>query len=183
MTIDQDNLERLFSRELDGEATAEDRVLLEDLLRSDPRVQQRFDEYCAMDRAIGAALRTAAGQPRPVLRLQPTWRRAGRGLIVAAAACLAAIVWYRPATSVPPTANEPRQAGPTGSPARWVVPTAAMPRTDVGQPVPRVYEHPELKLRGTQREWILVPGDEPGTFFVIEVDRIRTHSIPVHKDY
>lgn len=184
MTIDRENLERLFSRELDGESTAEDRALLEDLLRNDPRVQQLFDEYCALDRAIGSALQTAVGQPPPALRLRPGWRKVGRGLLVAAAASLAAIVWYRPAAPLAQGPNDPTQAGPAvATPSRWVMPTAHTPRTDVGQPVPRVYERPELKVRGTQREWILVPGDEPGTFLVIEVDRIRTHVIPVHKDF
>jgi hypothetical protein len=51
------------------------------------------------------------------------------------------------------------------------------------EPLPPGYERPELRLRGTQRDWIVIPGDQPGTYLVIQVDHVRTHVIGVHRDF
>ena len=49
--------------------------------------------------------------------------------------------------------------------------------------LPRSYERPEVGVRNIQREWLVVPGDRPGTYMVIEVDHVRTKAVGVHQDF
>lgn len=53
MSAGSDRLEHLFSRYLDGECTPQERALLESLLRRESEVRAQFDEYRAVDRAVG----------------------------------------------------------------------------------------------------------------------------------
>jgi hypothetical protein len=178
MTRGSVRLEHLFSRYIDGECTPEECDLLESLTREDPAVRRMFENYRRLDQEIGGALRLAMGRPRRVIPRRSLWVRAGEVLAVAAAACLAVLLWHSPSQ---PT------AGPSGAGKRlqqaasWFAPTA--PQGDAVEPLPSAYERPELRLRGTERNWIVIPGDRPGTYFVIEVDHVRTHVIGVHQDF
>lgn len=173
----QDKLERLITRELDGEIDAAGRRELRRLLR-DPAAAALYDDTAALDREIGAGLRQALGRPAVRVRLT-SWHRIGRTALMAAAAGLAAILWYRPAPPAggPGAGGKPQQAGM----ASWFVPS--MPPGDAVEPLSTAYVRPELRVRGTEREWILIPGDQPGSIMVIEVDRVRTRAIAVHRDY
>lgn len=172
------NLERVFSRYLDGECTPAERDQLESLLSQDAEVRELFEDYRDLDQQVGEALRAALGRAprRPPARLY--WVRLGKGLAVAAAASLAAITWLHSTQS---TTRTPGPGSRTAQAASWFAPLT--PATDVVQPVPSAYTRPELRVRGTQRDWIVIPGDRPGEYLVIEVDRVRTHVIGVHQDF
>jgi ferric-dicitrate binding protein FerR (iron transport regulator) len=95
MTESDDRLERLISRVLDREASSAERRELNRRTLADPRAAQLYEEYAALDREIGAALRSAM---RPARRLfpGPLWRRIGQAGMLAVAACLALVIWMRP---------------------------------------------------------------------------------------
>jgi hypothetical protein len=176
MTYSADKLEHLLSRHLDGECTLQEQQLLRALLRREPAVRARLEDYERLDRAVGDALRTTMG--RTARAHGAHWARVGKSLVVAAAACLAALAWLQPRLSpTRPGASRMQQAG-TGS---WFAPNP--PAGDSVEPTPPGYERPELRLQGTQRDWIVIPGDKPGTYLVIEVDHVRTHVISVHRDF
>lgn len=180
MSRDPDRLERLFSRYLDGECTSEEHDSLEALIDNDQQVRSLFGEYRRLDGAVGDALREDLGPSQPVTGYGPApqWGRLGRGLTVAAAACLAALAWLQPTH---PGRDAPASESGPARAASWFAPLR--PPGDTIEPVPSAYERPELRLRGTQRDWIVIPGDEPGTYLVIEVDHVRTHVIAVHRDF
>ncbi len=173
-----DRLERLLSRHLDGECTPEEQQLLRSLARRDREVHAWLEEQRRLDRAVGDALRRALNRPARPAVLQAPWPRIAKSLAVAVAACLAALAWLQPRLpAAPPRPDRPQQA----SMASWFAPAA--PPSDTVEPLPSGYERPELRLRGTQRDWIVIPGDEPGAYFVIEVNHVRTHVIGVHRDF
>ncbi|HQL55314.1 MAG TPA: hypothetical protein PLQ87_11450 [Phycisphaerae bacterium] len=179
MSAGSDRLEHLFSRYLDGECTPQERALLESLLRRESEVRAQFDEYRAVDRAVGGALRAAMEQPGSVVPRRGVGLRVAKGLTVAAAACLAAFVWLQPKQTAPTRgAGRPTMEAGAGS---WFAPL--VPQVDSIEQVPTAYVRPELRVRGTEREWIVIPGGEPNTYLVIEVDRVRTHVIGVHRDF
>ena len=41
----------------------------------------------------------------------------------------------------------------------------------------------QARIQYNDREWIIVPGEEPGQFLVIEVNRVRHRSVPVYQDF
>jgi len=182
MTLDSDKLERLISRELDGELTPAERTELEHWLRSDADARATYDATRNLDRQLGLALRGALERRPPVLRMPiaPAARRReswGRLALVAIAASLATFAWLQPTQKAPPS---------TGSPQPFqgrVLPGAARAGDLVEPVVPPTYERPELRLRGAQRDWIVIPGEHPGTVVIIELNRVRTHAIGVHQDY
>jgi hypothetical protein len=177
-----EKLEHLISRALDGECTSDERKLLKSRLRNDPQARALFDELRTLDEALGDALRRATRRTWHIISFRSRWGRVGQGLIVTAAACLAAMAWLHPtppkAGPARPTRSIPAQASLTPS---WFAPSP--PPADEVTPIPSAYERPQLRVRGTQRNWIVIPGDRPGTFMVIEVDRVRTHVIDVHRDF
>ncbi len=176
MTFDTDKLEHLLSRHLDGECSPQEKQVLRSLLRREPEARARLEDYERLDQAVGAALQAAMGRtPRSFGR---PWARVGRGVVVAAAACLAAAAWLQPRLSPSdPGASRTQQA----SAGSWFAPATL--EGDTVEPTPPGYERPEVRLRGTQRDWIVIPGDRPGTYLVIEVDHVRTHVIGVHRDF
>lgn len=168
-------LEHLLWRYLDGECTPEERELVEGLAREDRQVRTALASCRRLDLLVGEALHGAVGRSayRAAAR---TWRaRVGRGVAVAVAACLAALAWLYPGTGGR-DADTARAA--QGS---WFMTPA--PQLDAAAPLPSAYVRPELRLRGTARDWIVIPADEPGRYLVIEVERVQTHVIAVHRDY
>jgi hypothetical protein len=180
MSRESDRLEHLFSRRLDGECTPAERALLEKLARDNPHVREEFEAYRELEQLLGSALRTEMGRPQPASRTRTAWRQVGRTAALAVAACIAAIAWLQPGMR-PAAAPRGRQPAHAQSIGPWFAP--ARPAVDVVEPVPSAYERPELRVRGTQRDWIVIPGDQPGSYYVIEVDRERTHVIPVRRDF
>lgn len=176
MSRESERLEHLISRCLDDECSPQERELLDNLVDHDPQTRALYDEYSNLDRAIGAALHTAMDRvpARPPLRVW--WSPAARLATVAAAACLAAMAWVQPFMAAPGSHDaRPQQA------ASWFAPL--VPAGDAVQELPLGFERPQLGVRGTQRDWIVIPGREPGSYLVIEVDRVRTHRIAIHRDF
>jgi len=179
VSAEWEQLERLISRELDGECTRAERRHLRAVLDRQPDLQARYDEMHAIDRAAHYALRKALGRSPQTLRPAlpgPGWVR---GFLVAAAAGLAAMVWL---PSGQRSIREPAGARPPVE-ANMAGVRPALPSRDEVAPLPAAYERPELRWRGTQREWLVIPGDRPGLYMLIEMDQVRTHVIGVHRDY
>jgi hypothetical protein len=40
-----------------------------------------------------------------------------------------------------------------------------------------------VRLRDTNRDWIIIPADEPGQFLLIEVDRVRLRAIHIEQAF
>lgn len=183
-----DDLDRLISRVLDGEASTAERHTLSDRMAHDPRARAEYETYCALDRQVGAALRTEMHRrPRRtarIFRLLPALespgaadsrgQRLGRAALLAVAAAVALFMVFPRWQPVPSNPAGPRQAG-------------VLPRSGdiVVSEVPSAYERPEFRLRGSQRDWIVmpVPTDRQNTIVILEVDQVRTHVIGVHQDY
>lgn len=178
MSPRSDDLERLFSRSLDGECTSAEADFLRDLLANDRDARAAFREMQDLDVNLRIAMREALGRPTGGSLGRASRVRAARAVALAAAAVLAAVVWLHPTDRTVPQAGNPTQASAAGS---WFAPIS--PARDTVEPVPVSYERPALRVRGTQRNWILVPGEQPGTYLVIEVERVRTHVIGVHRDF
>ncbi len=180
MTTTNERLEHLFTRVLDNEATPAEQKLLASLMSEHPEVRTAFEDYRRLDEAVGDALRATRSQPIQIIPLRNRWwTRAGRVAAVAVAACLAAFAWLHPRPPGPgPGSNPLQQASAAPS---WFA-TSPLP-VDTAVPVPQTYERPELRVRGVQRQWIIVPSDEPGVYRIIQVDRVRTHAIPVQRDF
>ncbi len=179
MSTPADKLEHLFSRVIDAEATPDERELLRSVLDADADTRELFEQYRELDAHIGRALRQSV-HTTPALRPRlGVWHRIGRPLAVAAAACLATFFWLQPrVANQPPTdGSGPAQAAATNLFAPW------QQSVDVVEPVPSAFERPEVELRGTEKDWIVVPADQPGQFMIIEVRRVRTHTVAVQQDF
>ena len=184
MNRGSNRLEHLFTRQIDGEATGEEREFLNTLLRDDRTARTLFREYRHQDRALGDALRQALGRPARPASTHYLRLRIGRGLAAVAAAGLAAFIWLQPGQ---PNDNHAKQ-GPLQAAALSQAPagswfTPLKPAGDTVTPVPTAYERPQLRLRGTERNWIVIPGNRAGQYLIIEVDRVHTHIISVHQDF
>lgn len=180
MKHESDNLEHLISRHLDGECTRAERQLLQELLREDSEARRLYDEYEALDREVGAALRQAVGRSPRIIPLRGRWRLAGRWALMAAAAGVALLLWWspRPAEHRSPDGRRVERAGI--GPA---LPLGASPAFDVVEPVPRFFERPQLGVRGIERDWIVIPTDQRNTVVIIQVDRTRTRAVTVQQDF
>jgi hypothetical protein len=171
-----ENLERLISRYLDDECTRADRRRLRATLRSDPAAEALFDEYSSIDREVGQALRAALGRTISIHRSRSLSSRVGRVFAVAAAACLAVIIWLNPPllTGDRAEGRQPARAGSWFAPPAW---------EDTFDARPQMYERPHVGLRGTHRNWIVIPGDGPGEYLIVEVDRVQVRLVPIREDF
>ncbi|MBI5863752.1 MAG: hypothetical protein HZB38_04445 [Planctomycetes bacterium] len=169
------NLERLVSRYLDDECSVEERRQLRQLLRKDAEAEAFFEETAALDREIGRAMRHALGRPVVLRRQSPRWIQIGRAIALGAAACLA-WVFLNPGGSA--TSQRPEQGRPMR--ASWFAPPPAPADTMSDT---RGYDRPQVRLDNTESRWIVVPGERPGEFLVVEVKRVKTRTIPVQGDF
>lgn len=175
MSKESPDLERLISRYLDDEASAQDRRALQTMERSDPAVRALVDEYADLDRELGRAMRRAMGRTI-LLPRRKLWPRLGELAAVAAAACIAVTVWISAPRATTPTGREhTAQAG-----SSWFAPAPA--EQDVLSQPDRTGDRPRLRVRDTDRDWIIIPGKQPGEFMVIEVNRVRTRAIAIQGD-
>lgn len=176
MNDEVSDLERLISRYLDDEATRTERRRLRAQC-ADPQVEALLDEHETIDREVGRAMRAALGRTvfLPAVRNKwtPVWQVAG----LAAAACIAALMWMYP--HGPGTRNNSidrvQKAGDGlqgAAPSQWFMDPAEQPS---GQPTQGVQPQ-QMPVR--QRNWIIVPGSRPGEYMVIEVDRVRPRARP-----
>jgi len=170
------DIERLISRWLDGEATAEERRRFKQIVRDDPAARELMRKTVAVDRAVSQAMYRAL---RPQLQPATTKLRIRLaqlgGFGVAAGLLLALwLVHEQPRNGV-------RLAGPAQASVSWFAPpTAAADRI---APVEPADERPQVQVRDTQRDWIIVPGCEPGEYLLIAIDRVRTRAVRIERDF
>jgi len=174
MNANADRLEHLFTRALDGAASHDERDLLDTLLR-DESVRARFEAYAALDDAVGGALRADFDRAAALVVTRRLGWRIGRALAMGVAACIATLIWLYPPPLPTPDHHRPQQAG------SWFAPME--PPHDAVETLPATFERPQARVRGTERHWIVVPGDEPGQFMIVEVDRVRTEVTGLYEDY
>lgn len=173
MTIEREDIERLISRVLDGEASSEEAAQLAALRKADANVRALYDETARLDALVGASLREALDpSASQVIRFPRHRERIARYVVGTIAAAIAALAWLQPFRAPTPSGTPVVQAGMNTSQVLG----------DVIEPLPSSYETPELRIRGTEREWILIPADQPGLYWVIEADRQRTQIVPLKSD-
>ncbi len=179
MNQSSEQLERLISRLLDDESTPAQRRELRAMTRSSPAAQALFEEYAALDREAGCAMRQALGRTLTLRPASGPWVRFGRLIAVAAAACLAAGVWLgAPGGKSANSRGRTERASSTG----WFAP--GQTGDQAAEPVgPSDYERPHVRLRNTQRDWIVIPGSRPNEYLLIEVDRVQTRVIGIKRDF
>ncbi|MBU0616338.1 MAG: hypothetical protein KKI02_01335 [Planctomycetes bacterium] len=171
-------LERLISRHLDDECTRREQRELNATLRRHPQAAALFEEHAALDREVKHALR-AALRHRPARRRPlPLRERTARVVVVAAAACLAVMFWFAPQ-------HEPTSPGPPAPTRAGVQSWFANPPTtgDTFVENPERFNRPVNWVGRPEAKWIVVPGDQPGEYLVIEVNRVVTRSVHVQQDF
>lgn len=178
MNPPSENLERLISRFLDDEATPAEQRQLAAAIRNDPQAETLFEELSALDREAGAAIRHHLGHNTrfPTTR-RNTWKRVGRLTTLAAAAGLALLVWLRPNPHTTPH-KSPQHATFTNN-TSWFEP---VPRGDTLASQPAGAEIPQIRVRDLDQQWIVIPGQQPGEYFLIEMNKVKTRVIRVHED-
>ena len=197
MWSDQEQLERLITRHLDGQLTADEELAFQRALLRDPAARALMDEYRELDEAAATALANVlpadagsdlpfdpvelAQQHRPTARHRHHYRRAWWLVPGALAACLAGLVLLYPPDAA--LDQQPAQPVPAWQVAENVAPVEATPgltqlpsdyrNTDPGVRQASTAGAPRRVLRDTDREWIGIEGDD-GNLYWIEVDRTRT---------
>jgi anti-sigma factor RsiW len=173
------DLEHLISRFLDREIAEDERRALEDTVRGDAQAARLFAQTAELDRRVGAALRSA--RDRATLRPAP-WR--GRRLpvrwvTVGVAASLAGLFLL-----VPPDRSRPAGRVPAGfNGARTASLFAAPALGDTYVPDSVVSAPPQVRLEETERDWLVIPGPQPGEFLVVEVKRTQIRKVGIQQDF
>lgn len=174
------NLERLVSRYLDQECSDEERRELQALVRRDADAASFLDEYVDLDREINYSLRRATGRA-PVRRHVVTgWARLRRTLALGVAAAIAVFLWYSPALRQD-VSQSPAASGRQATSASWFAPPPKVGDVLVDDAVR--FERPQVRLEKDDSNWIVVPGERPGEFLVIEVKHVRSRTIPLQDDF
>lgn len=171
-----ENLERLVSRYLDGECSVAERRQLQALIRKDADAEAFFEETAALDREIGQAMRAAVVRPPLSPRGHSRWFRIVRVAALSAAACAAWLV-FRPNGSLPRT-HQSGDARPKM--ASWFSPP---PVAGDSLSENSAVERPEVLLNQANRQWIVVPGERPGEFMIVEVKCVKSRAIPMQGDF
>jgi hypothetical protein len=177
MTTPNDNLERLISRFLDDEATPVERAQLKSLMRRDPQAASQFDDVATLDREVRYALRRRFGKPLTLHRPLPLWRGLLRGAGIAAAACVAALLWTQMPARDATDAHGPAKAGMENL---FTLPLAAQDSL-----VEHVdgFERPQVQTGDSQRRWILIPTEDPREFLLIELNQGQRRTIRIQADF
>ncbi len=177
MSNPSEQLERLISRYLDDEITPAQQRELNAMLRRDPAAEELFEQSVALDREMRYALRRAAGRPIHRVRRLRGWERVVQLGGVAAAACLALVLWLapqRPADRVV-TDDGTQRAGswfaPPPSPGDTFLPSAPLSGG------------PAADSPAAQREWIVIPGQRQGEFLIVEVKRVQPRRIRSQQEF
>lgn len=186
-----EHIERLITRKLDGEITADESLELDRELIRSPRARALFDEYQRLDQLAGACIRSTIGQrsaDAPVLVIggppAPATvahrRHAWMWVAAAMAACLALVViWNTPngpglsgrVADNGMDATAPRLNGQLGPRPQVGMPRVGVPGNDVG--VYRTADTlPPPVDRVTDVGMILVPAED-GAFYLLPVEHTR----------
>lgn len=177
MTHDSEQLEILISRELDGENSDDEAGRLRAVLRADAAARSLFDRYRRIDRYAGEAMRSALGRTARPTSIR--WRgfRLSQFAGLAAAACLAMLVWLSP-----PEASRTLQGtvAPQARSSSWFADSA--PAADELAP-DSAYDRPAVRVKNTQRDYIMIPAGRPGEYLLISMDRVRTRLARIQRDF
>lgn len=173
MNTPSDQLDRLISRFLDREATASEQRELKAMMRRDPAAAAEFDDAATLDREARYAMRRALGRPLSG-RTIPLWARVLRVAGLAAAACVAAFLWLNLPAGGPAPESETSQAGGTLF-APQVVGDDLVERAD--------FERPGREVGESERQWILIPTENPREFLLIEVNHGQRRTIRIQADF
>ncbi len=168
-----ENLERLISRFLDREDTAADRRALNARVDADQAARALLDEQVALDNEVRRALRQAMRRSYPTrVPTGSVWIRIGRSAALAAAACLALLIWISP--------DRQPVGVSTGDTSLFAMPDWKILMQQERPPIDR----PHVQQRNLKRDWLVIPGRHPNQgIVVIEVNRIRTRAIAIHQDF
>ncbi len=181
MSMSGDQLERLISRFLDGEASPEESRVLNEELRTSPAARVLYEDLAALDREAGQVLRSALGRAHRAPQQRPRrWVTAGRIATAAAAACLAFVIWHRSDGEARDTAPPHRATNQAGAMSSWFAPPAET--TELVASSQPEYVRPSVRLDNTEREWILVPTERPGEYLMVEIDRTQTELVRIQRD-
>lgn len=173
------DLEHLISRYLDDECSPDERRALDERLEREPIARALFDEHSSIDREVKHALRSTLGRTETFKRPLPMWERVARGVIIAAAAALALMFWFtpdKPDNAVPTSQNHAAAHGTS-----WFADWPGAGDTLVEQPTS--FDRPQLRVGQPAKEMIVLPGNAPGEFLVIEVDRVLTRTVHIQRDF
>lgn len=176
MSDHRDNLERLTSLHLDDEITTAQRRELNALLRNDPAADACFEESCDLDREVNYALRAALGRSTLRRRTLPLWSRVGRAVGLAVAACIALLMWL-----APPERSERARPGQPTQASSWFAPPPSWGDTLVESPA--AAQRPGIRLDDSSRNWVVIPGEKPGEFLIVEIRRTKTCTIRIQQDF
>ena len=176
-----EELDRLITRFLDEEADTIERRKLSALERTDPEIAALVEEYVTIDREVAGAMRHALGRGFMLPRRRSAWVYVRQLTGLAAAAALTLFVWIGMPRH-PANANGPAQAGS----ASWFQP-AAHPQQELPhdefRPDAQWFDRPHEAVRDRAREWIIVPGERPGEYMIVEVNRVQTRAVTIQRDF
>lgn len=177
MSNAREHVERLISRSLDRELSASQEAELSATLARDAEARTCFEEWRKIDALSREVLRGVIASSTPCVvgaaRMQPWVRTLSCGL----AACLAMLVWTAPSQR-PGGGGGLQQASAASS---WFEPPS--PPVDVYEPMPAEFQRPHVRVHDSERDWLIVPGERPNEFFVIEVDRVKTEIQRIEKGF
>lgn len=174
MPPENQELETLISRHLDGEASAEQRRELNEVLSRDRTARALYDEYAALDAEAAAVLRRVMGSSNGHRSLR--WAPWFVTVVAAAAALVAAIGprWMTHPGAAPGNGLR-THAGPG-----WFMPPGESPGATANA-VDVLVDPTAVPARRSSRDFILIPGSRPGEILLIEVRRPRaTRAVELH---
>ena len=185
MSHEDEHLERLVSRSLDGALSADEQLELDRELIRNPEAHRLMERCRAIDELAGAALESAVARPDSEVEVPTPSRNASvrrgkprafnRGWLLvpgAIAAAILAVVIPRPTfTNQNGAITDASNGRPTTMPI--VAPNGQTGPGDLMLPVSSA---PSVR-RHTGRELIGVVGDD-GNLYWIEVERTRTVKLP-----
>jgi anti-sigma factor RsiW len=190
---DLDRLERLISRSLDHELSAEESAELERWLERDPAAERLYEQMAWVDAQVVEALHgdlahddldrdelVHSGLMIAPSQQVPWWRAAG----VAVAAGIASLFWMGQPQAVTPDAansthNSQASMGLFPNDSIW-----AAPAIDSAAPVDKeMFGLEHTGLHDVDRKWVIMPSEEPGEYLLIEIRRVRTEAYPLHADF
>ena len=187
METAQEQLERLISRYLDNEATPAERGVLRRTLDQDQAARALYEELSGLDIEVQRALHRVLDRPALHASRAGWFWRTAQTVGLAAAACLMMMLWTWPADPGRFGRSDSSRAPTQGG----VFPHSSAPTTQwrpemLDQPVevaPELLERPYRGRRHTTRNWILIPGEDPGQVYVVEVNQIQTRAVVIHGDF
>ncbi len=205
MSLNTEQLERLITRQLDGEITDAERSMLDRELAENSAARQLFDEYRGLDLRAHAAVQVfcePAPATIPFRRPQSStnrsiWMKTIPGLLaIAAAVAFFVAPSRRVANNVPIAtglqakpqldivAHDPLKAyDPHLSPLEQSNRIAASGNAQLIDYVDRPAIQPRNRRQSQTRDWIGIVNDKGDQVYLLEQNHRRTRIVPVKSDF